>query len=184
MADYRRKIFFIDKLFQSKFIILFLALSLLATIGNILFLFLFLKKEVEDNLFRHRIVISNVNEIIVNNVTAFNVVLLIVTTLFAIVFYYLIRRRVRHFISGLEKVLHMKKSGAVPERIPPDLPSEFHELNDVLADFFTTVDMRLEAQKNAVTVLKRFVSSPDEGTRQEVVEKLDNVDKTKIQTLL
>ncbi len=176
MTDYRRKKFYIDSIFQKKFLFLFLFLSFLASVANIFYSSIFLKKEVESNLYRSRIVISNVNEIIVNNVAVFNIFMLIIMILLSFVFYYLVRRRVvKYFINELQKSLYMRKKCVIKEKLNIELPEEFYELNKVLAEFFSFVDRRLKAENEIITMLEEFTNNPVERTKQKATEKLSSL---------
>ena len=72
MAEYRRKTFYIDRIFQRKFLVLFMLLCVLGTASNVSYLCTYLKDDAEANLYRARFVIANVNEIIAEHVVAFN----------------------------------------------------------------------------------------------------------------
>lgn len=175
MAAYRRKKFYIDRIFQRKFVFLFLALSFLVSAGNVLYLLFYMKKQVEENLYRARIVISNVNEIIVDNVVAFNVVILAVIVLLAIVFYYLIRRRVKYFVLMLQKALFVRQGSDIVSKFETDLPIEFQDLSEVLTDFFRATDDRLQAQRQAMNSLQEFMDHPDDDSRKKALEKIEKI---------
>ena len=172
MAEYRRKKFYIDKIFQSKFLFLFLLLCFFGSAANVIYLSVSLKKAVESNLYRHRIVITNVNEIIANHVVSFNAVLLAVIALLAIVFYFLVRKRIKYFLDRLDSSLSVRKESSPFNSLDCDLPEEFEDINDLFSDFFKAVDRRLEADREVIASLKKFVDSPDDKAKQEVMERL------------
>lgn len=177
MAEYRRKQFYIDRIFQNKFLFLFLFLCFVGTVGNLLYLFLFLKREVEDSMYRSRIIIENVNEIMINSVVYFNAGLTIAITLLTIVFYLIIRQRVKRFLKGLGNAVNAGREPALFERHDVELPQEFQDINGVLDEFFSRVDKRNQLENKAIDLLQKFVESPDASNRKEALASLTEIEK-------
>ncbi len=172
MAEYRRKKIFIDKIFQGKFLFLFLLLTVLTTLGNIIYLFMYLKDEVENNIYRSRFVISNVNEIIADNVISFNTGLLVMVVVLAGIFYFFVRRRITNYLKKLENALHARRHFESKKDLVCALPAEFADINEVLTDFFDSIDNRIAQEKEAIVLLQHFVEAPDKKTKEAVLKKL------------
>ncbi len=176
MEEYRRKKVYVDKIFQKKFLILFLTLTVMASTANILYLFLYLKKDLENNLYRSRIIISNVNEVIAGNVLLFNTAILMVMILFSILFYYMIKHRVQNFVNTLKDELRSRQESSVnPDQHTYDFPEDFSGTDRVLTDFFQFIDKRQHMEKQAGILLKNFINNPCHKTRKATLEKIREI---------
>ncbi len=176
MEEYRRKKIYIDRVFQRKFLFLFLTLTVTASAANILFLFLYLKKDVEDNLYRSRIIISNVNEVIAGNVLLFNTAVLLLMIVFSIIFYFVIKQRVRSFVDTLKDALSRSRDGSINlDQNPHEFPEEFSEANSILTDFFQFIDRKLQMEKQAGQLLDSFVNNPCGETKKAALERIRGV---------
>ncbi|MEI6126323.1 MAG: hypothetical protein WCQ99_07175 [Pseudomonadota bacterium] len=178
MQDYRRRKLYVDKIFQSKFLILFLTLCIAGAACNIAYLLFFLKEKVEENLYRSRIVISNVNDLIAGNVLVFNIFVLAGTTLLAVIFYLFVRSRVKLFLTRLEKTLlcYQQQDGP-PRHLDIALPEEFHDVHDELEIFFRSVEARLQAEEEAVRSIKKFIDQPDTAAGQDVLRHIQKLER-------
>ena len=71
--------------------------------------------------------------------------------------------------------LSVRRGSDLFEDIDYDLPGEFEELHHVLGDFFKVVDRGLEAERKAAASLRKFLDSPDDESRNDVIQKIDNL---------
>ncbi len=172
MTELRRKVYYIDRVFQRKFLILFLLLCFLGTAINILYMSTYLNKNVEMNLYRARYVISNVNAVIAEHVVIFNAVITAVMVVLAVCFYLLVRRRVQQAATRMKQALEVRTLRSLCTAAIPAMPEEFAELESALASFFAVVDEKLRNQRSALAAVHRFVDAPDNKTKHEALERL------------
>ncbi|MCP4217817.1 MAG: hypothetical protein GY765_24460 [bacterium] len=153
----RRHIFYIDRLFQKKLMVLFLGLNFVIVVANILYYFIHLKGAVEDNLFRSHIVIDNISQVIADDVLWFNVVVAGGTLILTMIFYFASRMRLRAFFYGTKKALSLRMGKGTKEDQPPVILKEFQEIDQVLENFFRCCDTQLEKQEKRTFTLKEQI---------------------------
>ena len=172
MAEYRRKTFYIDRIFQRKFLVLFMLLCVLGTAANVGYLCTYLKDDAEANLYRARFVIANVNEIIAEHVVVFNAAVMALTAALAAFFYLLVRRRVQQVAAGIGTALEARTLHGAGTPAEPVIPTEFEDLHGALAGFFATLDKQLQKQRSALAAVQQFVAAPDDQTRHTALVRL------------
>jgi len=148
----RRRIFYIDRIFQKKLLILFLSLNVLIVLSNVIYYLTYLKGEVEDNLFRSHIVLSNINEIIVGNVIYFNIALVSVSLILAILFYTYARLKLRTFFNRVWKLIIMRQKEHRLRSV--QIPEEFQEIDQVLGKFMNKIDRELNDEDRRIAALR------------------------------
>jgi len=148
----RRRIFYIDRIFQKKLLILFLSLNVLIVLSNVIYYLTYLKGEVEDNLFRSHIVLSNINEIIVGNVIYFNIALVSVSLILAILFYTYARLKLRTFFNRVWKLIIMRQKEHRLRSV--QIPEEFQEIDQVLGKFMNKIDQELNDEDRRIAALR------------------------------
>ena len=119
--------------------------------------------------------ISNINEIIVQNVLYFNIGLLVCIALLTFVFYALIRRRIKYFLETIRQALLTCKENAASNNCYSIPPREFEGITDVFSQFFQAVDTRLKNERKGLAVLEQFVESPDESTKSAALKILSQI---------
>lgn len=154
----RRRIFYIDKIFQKKLMILFLGLNLLIVAANIVYYFTYLKGAVEDNMFRSHIVISNVTELMAGEIFRFNILLAVISIALVLILYSLTRLRLKGFFDRVKKLLASRQAGVehTPEKV--EIHEEFQEVDQVLGKFFQQTDQRLAEEKTRIEKLKERIN--------------------------
>jgi hypothetical protein len=155
MRNKRRRIFYIDRIFQKKLLLLFLGINLGVVGANIVFYFSYLKDEVERNLYRSHIEISNINEIMAGDVVRFNILLAVVSLLLVVVFYTIKRLRLKSFFESIKEALDARREKKAAETFSPRIPERFQEIDRVLGDFFQYTDKQAEEENRRIDTLAR-----------------------------
>lgn len=157
-SNKRRRIFYIDKIFQKKLMLLLLGLNLGIVIANILFYGTYLKAEVERNLYRSHIELSNINEIMAGDVLKFNLLLAVVSICLVVLFYTVVRLRLKRFFHIIKQALEARRAGAETEPETLKFPEKFYEIDRVLQDFFQYTDSRAVADDRRIKALKTLTA--------------------------
>jgi hypothetical protein len=150
----RRRIFYVDRIFQKKLLILFLGINVLIVAANILYYLTYLKGEVEKNLYRSHIEISNINEIIAGEVIRFNILLAVGAILLVLVFYTFARLKLRFFFQRVIGILTASQSRRKDEVSRVRIPEEFQEIDRVLGEFFQSTERQLQEEDKRVQALR------------------------------
>ena len=139
MNKKRRKIYFIDKIFQKKLLILFLGINIFVIAANIAFYLLYLRNEVEDNMFKSHITIDNISEVIAGNVLVFNIILGLASLVLIIIFYTIIRKNLKGFFNKISNILYSRqeKTGIAPYKC--DVKEEFYEIDKTMKRFIDKI---------------------------------------------
>ncbi len=159
MRNKRRRIFYIDRVFQKRLLMLFLGLNLIVVAANIVFYFTYLKGAVEANLFRSHISIGNVNEVIAGGIVDFNILLAILCFVLVILFYVFTRWKLRSFLEKVKQVLSACRS---PRELVPGerlLPRHFQEIDHVMEDFTRHVTQKSSEEELRIQKIKEAVKS-------------------------
>jgi hypothetical protein len=155
MKNKRRRIFYIDRIFQKKLLLIFLGLNAAVVAANILYYLIYLKGAVEDNLYRSHIVISNINEVIAGEVINFNIMLAIISFILVVVFYSYTRLRLKSFFDKVKRMLLSRCEGRVDEAYTAGIPREFHEIDRVLGEFIARTDKELAEEQTRIDALRK-----------------------------
>lgn len=158
MFNKRRRIFYIDRIFQKKLLILFLGLNVAVVIANIVFYLVHLKGAVEDNLYRSHIVLSNINELIAGDVIYFNILLAVISLILVVMFYSFTRVRLKTFFDKVKRMLLSRWERGEGEPHTADIPREFQEIDTVLGEFIAHTDKKLAEENVRIDSLKESVS--------------------------
>jgi hypothetical protein len=154
MRDKRRRRIYVDRVFQKRMILLYLGLNLLIVIANLIYYSRNLRALLEANLYRSHIEISNLTEVISENVIRFNLMLAALSLILAIVFYAFIRQRTRLFFSRLTEAMHTRMSRTSGEWPEVNLSREFQEFDVILKEFFLDVDNRSRSDLRRISSLR------------------------------
>ena len=154
MLNKRRRIFYIDRIFQKKLLILFLGLNVAVVIANIAFYLIHLKGAVEDNLYRSHIVLSNINELIAGDVVFFNIMLAVISLILVVVFYSFTRVRLKMFFDKIKRMLLSRREQREGEPYTAEIPREFYEIDTVLGEFIAYTDKELAEDRKRIDSLK------------------------------
>jgi hypothetical protein len=157
MFNKRRRIFYIDKVFQKKLLFIFLGLNAAVVIANILFYFIHLKGEVERNLYRSHIVLSNINELIAGDVIYFNIFLAAVSFVLVVVFYSFTRLRLKSFFAKVRRMVFTRQERREEEPYTSEIPREFYEIDTVLGEFIRHIDGHLADEQKRIDSLKELI---------------------------
>lgn len=155
MRNKRRRIFYVDRIFQKKLLMLFLGINLFVVAANIVFYFTYLKGEVERNLYRSHIEISNINEVIAGDVVQFNILLAVVSFILVVVFYSIKRLRLKSFFESIKEALDTRREKKERETFSPRFPEKFQEIDRVLGEFFQHTDKQAEEESQRIAALAR-----------------------------
>lgn len=172
MTEYRRKKYYIDKIFQNRFLSLFLTLAFFSLIANICFMHFYLKKDVESYIYKSHIKIQNVNESIINNLTNFNIMLIVIVLIVALIFYSLIRLKINHFFKKVYYALFIRLGNSEFVDFQEHLPKIFQDIDTTLAKLFKNVDTKIENEKKFINTLNEYI----ENQTIENLETLKNFD--------
>ena len=148
----RRRIFYVDKIFQKKLLVLFLGLNVIIVISNVIYYLGHLKGAVENNLFRSHIVLSNLKEIVAGNVFYFNIFLAVVSLVLVVLFYTFARVKLRTFFRRVRSMVVTRQNKRRPEAVR--IPEEFQEIDRVLGDFIAKTDGELAEEDRRIIALK------------------------------
>jgi len=160
MATYRRKQYYIDKIFQNRFLMLFLFLGLLGVIANYLFMHLFLKADIEKYIYKSHINIDNVNQSIAGNLLDFNLMLILVIMVFAIIFYSVIRVRIQKFFEKVYYALFIRLGHSELNDFDYHLPKMFQDIDKALENLLQKVDKKIEEENNYIRKVQEYLENP------------------------
>ena len=158
MPDKRRRIFYVDKIFQKRVIFFFLGWNFVVVISNFFFYILHLKGLVEDNLYRSHIKISNLTVAFSQEVLRFNVLLAAAPVIAVVIFYLFIRFRIKSFFARIKGNLQSRMGRPFEKIRPVSLKEEFADIDMVLQGFFKDVDEKTEQEKKRLSLLKERVA--------------------------
>ncbi|MCP5052398.1 MAG: hypothetical protein GY940_34845 [bacterium] len=154
MKNKRRRIFYIDHIFQKKLLLLFLGINLVMVAANIIYYMIHLKGALEDNLFRSHIVISNVSEVLAGEVLAFNILLAVISLVLVLILYTFTRLKLKSFFDKIKKALTSRQTQRVGEAYKFRIPEEFQEIHQVLGTFIERADEKLGDQEKRIEAIK------------------------------
>lgn len=154
MPDKRRRIFYVDKIFQKRVIFFFLGWNFVVVLSNFVFYILHLKNLVEDNLYRSHIKISNLAEAFSQEVLRFNLILAAASIIAVVIFYLYIRLRIKSFFASIKRRLQSRMDRPFEKTLPVSLKEEFADIDMVLQEFFKHVDEKTEQDKKRLSFLK------------------------------
>ena len=153
----RRKIYYIDKIFQKKLLLSFLMINVAVVIVNLLYFFLHLKKMVEKHLYQSHINISNLNQIISKDVFKFNLFLVIMAVAIIIVYHLITRKRLKKFFLWMQEAL-LNRQSYLGDKIthPVKIKEKFHNINQVFNNFLVHIDKNTQNQVEKLGKLKKY----------------------------
>jgi len=158
MPDKRRRIFYVDKIFQKRVILFFLGWNFVVVLSNFVFYLLHLKSLVEDSLYRSHIKISNLAEAFSQEVIRFNLILAAATLVAVVIFYLFLRLRIKSFFSGIKQSMQSRMDQSFEKTHQVSLKEEFAGIDMVLHEFFRDVDEKTEQDKKQLSFLKKRLS--------------------------
>ena len=154
MPEKRRRIFYVDKIFQKRVILFFLGWNFVVVLSNFGFYVLHLKGLVEDNLYQSHIEISSLAEAFSQEVLRFNLILALASVIAVVFFYLFIRLRIKPFFAMIKKSLQSRIDRPFEKSLPVSFKEEFADIDGVLKEFFNDVDEKTEQDKKRLTSLK------------------------------
>lgn len=161
MTEYRRKQFYIDKIFQNRFLTLFIALGIFSSIANYIFMVTYLKNDVEKYIYKSHISIDNVNQSIVNSLLNFNILLVLAALIFALLFYTLIRVKIQNFFKKVYLAVFIRLGYSELEDFSHHLPKMFQDIDVILGKLFDKIDKKIEKEQAFMKNVKKFVDNPN-----------------------
>jgi hypothetical protein len=162
MRDKRRHIFYVDKIFQKKLLILFLGINFVVALLNTAYYLTYLQGEVGKNLFRSHIVLSNMNEIIAKDVVLFNLILAAISLLLVIFFYVMARLKLKSFFQQVRGILTACQDRRKDIDFKTQIPEKFQEIDRVLGEFIQTADRQLADGDRQIDKLKGLLRQESE----------------------
>jgi hypothetical protein len=160
MATYRRRQYYIDKIFQNRFLMLFLFLGLLGVIANYLFMHFYLKADIEKYIYKSHINIDNVNQSIAGNLLDFNLLLILIIMLFALIFYSIIRIRIQRFFEKVYYALFIRLGHSELNDFNYHLPKMFQDIDNVLERLLKKVDEKIKEENSYIDNVKLYLENP------------------------
>ena len=154
MSEKRRRIFYVDKIFQKRVILFFLGWNFVVVLSNFGFYVLHLKGLVEDNLYQSHIEISSLAEAFSQEVLRFNLILALASVIAVVFFYLFIRLRIKPFFAMIKKSLQSRIDRPFEKSLPVSFKEEFADIDGVLKEFFNDVDEKTEQDKKRLSSLK------------------------------
>jgi len=154
MPEKRRRIFYVDKIFQKRVILFFLGWNFVVVLSNFGFYVLHLKGLVEDNLYQSHIEISSLAEALSQEVLRFNLILALASVIAVVFFYLFIRLRIKPFFAMIKKSLQSRMDRPFEKSLPVSFKEEFADIDGVLKEFFNDVDEKTEQDKKRLSSLK------------------------------
>ena len=159
MPDKRRRIFYVDRIFQKRVLFFFLGWNCVVVIANFVFYLGHLRSLVEDNLYRSHIKISNLAQAFLNDVLRFNVLLAAASILAVVLFYLFIRLRIRSFFSKIKGCLQSPLGRSEVETVPDSFSEEFAGIDTALREFFEAAGEKTVQFKERLSFLKEELSN-------------------------
>lgn len=173
MAKNRRRIYFVDRLFQRRFIVLFLIVALLITVGNTVFYFGYLRPTVEDAMYHSHITIDNPSELVFQHAIRFTLIMAISIMLVVVVFYSILRIRLERFFLYLtERMENLMRGLGREETIHRNPGEEFQDFAPALLEFMHVVDLSYSRKQNILQALKMYCSNPDDVQKAKLLDEL------------
>ncbi len=153
MPDRRRRLFYVDRRFQKKLILLLAGLNLLIVVANGAFYSLFLKSELERHTYVSHIRLSHLHDILLGEVIWFNVFLAALSIMLVGIVLVGMHLKMRRFFGKLQAAIRQRigtPGGAPAVRLGEGLSDSEGELEA----FFHEIDRRLQAEQVRVSKLK------------------------------
>jgi len=154
MKNKRRHIFYIDKIFQKKLMLLFLGINIAVAAANVLYYFIHLKGAVEENMFRSHIVIDNVGDAVAGDVLRFNLLLAAACLVLVLLFYSMTRFKLKTFFDKIKRTLISRQCKTETHPTHFKIAREFQDIHRVLGDFIQLVDSQRTEQENRIRRIK------------------------------
>jgi len=154
MPEKRRRIFYVDKIFQKRVIFFFLGWNFVVVLSNFGFYLFHLKGLVEDNLYQSHIKISSLTEAFSQEVLRFNLLLAVASVIAVVFFYLFIKLRIKSFFAMIKKSLQSRRDRPFEKPLPVSFKEEFSGMDRVLQEFFNDVDEKTEQDKKRLSSLK------------------------------
>lgn len=154
----RRRIFYVDRIFQKRLLALFLGLNAALVIANIVYYFTHLEGVVEENMYRSHISISNISELLAGDILFFNVLLAGASLLLVLAFYSMVRLNMNSFFTRVQAALDVRQR---PEPAGPsalEIPESFHKIDRVMGEFFLHVDNGFQKDRERLQELKKLLA--------------------------
>ncbi len=169
MPDRRRKIIYIDRIFQNRFLLAFLLLALAGALANVAYMQLDIKPAIEAHLYRSHIVLDNLNEIIAGQFIDFNLVMGGVFLVVALAVYSVMRFKISRFFDGLTRILDTLSDRGSKGVTADRLPEEFEGINAVFRSWLDGVSAQLARQEAYIRELDAWLESPDDSRRHQLI---------------
>ncbi len=158
MKNTRRRVFYVDRVFQKKLLFLFLGINGITIIAYIVFYLSYLKGAVEENLFRSHITISNIKEVIARDIIMFNIALAVVIVFLVLLFYSITRLKLRVFLNQLNALLAECRSKGKVDMSRFRFSEEFQGIDRILEDFIRYRCLESEREQNRIAEIIRTIS--------------------------
>ncbi len=154
MTQIKRKILYIDHLFQKNMILLFIAINMVMVLSNLMYYWLTMNESAPADLKNTGIVIANFSEILFDNILSFNLVLAVILCVLIILFYFHVHRKLNLFFTSITDALRVRKSSS-RARAEFLVSSEFQGIDEVLHQFFKQTDEELRAGDNLIENMRK-----------------------------
>jgi len=174
MSRNRRHIYYIDRLFQRRFIVLFLIVAVLITVGNSLFYFGYLRPAVEAAMYKSHISIHNPSELVYQHAMHFALIMTVTIFVIVVAFYSILRIRLENFFRSLIKRMENLLGGiGRDDTIHQDPGIFFQDLAPVLLEFMHVVDMSFGRKQKITQALRDYCDNPEDARRAYLLSVLE-----------
>ncbi len=165
MVRNRRRQYYVDRLFQRRFMMVFLLVAALIAVGNLLYYFQVLKPAMEELMFRSHIPVENPADVVFQHVTGFSIAMVVSVFGLVVGLYTVMRIRLQRFMNWLLASIQQVGRKRSPMSSCPG--EEFQDLLPVLDRFFEHVSDQQAGRALYVSAFARLlekdgVSDPDE----------------------
>ncbi len=174
MSQNRRKRYYIDRLFQRRFLWLFLMLVVIITICNLMFYFGLLRPAVDNAMFRSHIRVDNPVNIVTGLLSRFIPVIVLLVTVLTVGMYSIFRLQLERFLGWLTSHLQLTIEGGQPNSGKKYVPiAQFQDLEPALLWFLYHVHQQEVSSREISKKIRVFTAHQSDANRNALLKALD-----------
>ncbi|NOY23792.1 MAG: hypothetical protein GXO70_09835 [Acidobacteria bacterium] len=174
MSKNRRRQYYIDRLFQRRFLWLFLMLVVIITICNLMFYFGLLRPAVDDAMFRSHIQVDNPVNIVTGLLSRFIPVIVLLVTVLTVGLYSIFRVRLERFLGWLTNHLQLTMEGGQSNTGRKYVPiAQFQDLEPTLLWFLYHVHEQEVSSQEISQKIRAFSTLQSNANRKALLKALD-----------
>ncbi len=174
MSRNRRTQYYIDRLFQRRFLWLFLGVVAIITICNLIFYFNILRPAVDEAMFRSHIRMDNPASIVVSLLSRFMPVTIVLVTVLTVGTYTILRLRLERFLGWLTDHLQLAMNETQDNTRKNDIPTaQFQDLEPTLLWFLFHVRDQKHNSQEISRKIRSFCALQNNANREALLKALD-----------